>query len=71
MTNTIGEVVLDTGDGEYFPNLAENYGQIAVGAGLAKQKDYDTWIAAIDRSMSRTAFFGPCNFVTYCMVKPS
>ena len=34
LTHTIGDVLLEIGTGEYFPNLAKNYGPIAVGAGL-------------------------------------
>jgi ubiquinone/menaquinone biosynthesis C-methylase UbiE len=71
ITHAIGDVVLESGTGEYLPNLARNYCPIAVSAGLAGQSDVDTWLQAIDRSLSEDTFFGSCNFVTYCAIKPS
>jgi ubiquinone/menaquinone biosynthesis C-methylase UbiE len=70
VTHTIGDVVIETGSGEYFSNMARNYGPIAVSAGTAEQADVDTWMAAIDRAQSEGTFFGSCNFVTYCAAKP-
>lgn len=70
ITHAICDVVLETGNGDYFPNLARNYCPIAVGAGLAEQADVDAWLKAIDRALSENVFFGSCNFVTYCSAKP-
>jgi hypothetical protein len=69
LTHTIGDVLLEIGTGEYFPNLARNYGPIAVGAGLAVQPELESWIEAIDRTLSENLFFGSCNFVTYGLTK--
>lgn len=69
ITHAIGDVVLETGTGEYFPNLAKNYGPFAVDAGLAEQAEVDAWLNAIDRALSENVFFGSCNFVTYCSSK--
>jgi hypothetical protein len=70
-THTIGDVVLEIGNGEYFPSLAKNYGPIAVSAGFAAQSEFDQWNAAIDRALSENTFFGSCNYVTYAMTKAS
>ena len=70
ITHAIGDVVLECGTGEYFPNLARNYGPVAVDAGLAEQAEVDAWLDAIDRALSEDVFFGSCNFVTYCSSKP-
>jgi hypothetical protein len=69
LTHTIGDVLLEIGTGEYFPNLAKNYGPIAVSAGLAVQPEFESWIEAIDRALSENLFFGSCNFVTYGLTK--
>lgn len=69
ITHTIGDVVLEIGNGEYFPSLAKNYGPIAVSAGFAIQSEFEQWIAAIDRALSENTFFGSCNYVTYGMTK--
>jgi 2-polyprenyl-3-methyl-5-hydroxy-6-metoxy-1,4-benzoquinol methylase len=71
ITHAIADVVLEIGNGEYFPSLAKSYGPIAVSAGFAVQSDFDSWSEAIDRALSENRFFGSCNFVTYCLVKPS
>ncbi len=70
ITHAIGDVVLETDNGEYFPNFARNFCPIAVEAGLAEQSDVDVWLKAIDRALSEKVFFGSCNFVTYCSAKP-
>ena len=69
ITHTIGDVVLEIGNGEYFPGLAKNYGPIAVNAGFAGQSELDQWIAAIDNALSENTFFGSCNYITYGMTK--
>jgi 2-polyprenyl-3-methyl-5-hydroxy-6-metoxy-1,4-benzoquinol methylase len=69
MTHTIGDVLLEIGTGEYFPNLAKNYGPIAVS--VTVQSEFDSWIEAIDRALSENLFFGSCNFVTYGLAKAS
>ena len=69
ITHTIGDVVLEIGNGEYFPSLAKNYGPIAVSAGFAIQSEFDQWIASIDRALSENTFFGSCNYVTYGALK--
>jgi hypothetical protein len=69
ITHTIGDVVLEIGNGEYFPGLAKNYGPIAVSAGFAVQSEFDQWIAAIDHALSENTFFGSCNYVTYGVTK--
>jgi 2-polyprenyl-3-methyl-5-hydroxy-6-metoxy-1,4-benzoquinol methylase len=69
ITHTIGDVVLEIGNGEYFPSLAKNYGPIAVSAGFAIQSEFDQWIASIDRALSENTFFGSCNYVTYGVIK--
>jgi 2-polyprenyl-3-methyl-5-hydroxy-6-metoxy-1,4-benzoquinol methylase len=71
ITHAIGDVLLEIGTGEYFPNLAKNYGPIAVGAGLTVQSEFDSWIEAMDRALSENLFFGSCNFVTYGLAKAS
>jgi 2-polyprenyl-3-methyl-5-hydroxy-6-metoxy-1,4-benzoquinol methylase len=71
ITYAMGDVVLEIGTGEYFPNLAKDLGAIAVRAGIAPQAEYDRWIEAIDRALSGNMFFGSCNYVTYGMVKAS
>lgn len=70
LTHTIGDVVLETGTGEYFPGLARNYCPIVVDAGLAEQAEVDAWLSAIDRALAENVFFGSCNYVTYCSSKP-
>lgn len=67
ITHTIGDVVLEIGNGEYFPSLAKNYGPFS--AGFAIQSEFEQWIAAIDRALSENTFFGSCNYVTYGMTK--
>jgi hypothetical protein len=69
ITHAIGDVVLEIGNGEFFPGLAKNLGAIAVEAGIVHQVEFDRWIEAIDRALSENTFFGSCNFVTYGMVK--
>ena len=71
ITHALADVVLEIGNGEYFPGLAKNYGPIAVSAGFAIQSEFDKWSAAIDRAQSENIFFGSCNFVTYGIVKAS
>jgi 2-polyprenyl-3-methyl-5-hydroxy-6-metoxy-1,4-benzoquinol methylase len=71
ITHALADVVLEIGDGEYFPGLAKNYGPIAVTAGFAIRSELDQWIAAIDRALSENTFFGSCNYVTYGMIKAS
>jgi hypothetical protein len=71
ITHAIGDVVLEIGNGEYFPSLAKNYGPIAVGAGIIIQSEFDNWIEAIDRALSENRFFGSCNYVTYGLAKAS
>ena len=69
ITYAIGDVVLETGNGEYFPGLAKNYSPVAVDGGLAEQAEADLWLNKIDRALSENVFFGCCNFVTYCLFK--
>src|SRR5262245_28413740 len=45
ITHALADVVLEIGDGEYFPGLAKNYGPVAVTAGLAIRSELDQWIA--------------------------
>jgi 2-polyprenyl-3-methyl-5-hydroxy-6-metoxy-1,4-benzoquinol methylase len=71
ITHAFGDVMLEIGNGEYFPSLAKNYGPIAVSAGFVIQSEFDRWIEAIDRSLSENMFFGSCNFVTYGLAKTS
>jgi hypothetical protein len=71
ITHAIGDVVLEIGTGEFFPSLAKDIGAIAVGAGIARQAEFDRWIEAIDRALSENTFFGSCNYLTYGMVKAS
>lgn len=70
ITHAIGDVVLEAGDGEYFPNFAKSYCLIAVGEGIADQSDVDKWVGAIEQSLASNNFFGSCNFVTYSAIKP-
>jgi 2-polyprenyl-3-methyl-5-hydroxy-6-metoxy-1,4-benzoquinol methylase len=69
ISHAIGDVVLEIGNGEYFPGLAKNYGPVAVSAGIAIQSELDQWIASIDRALSENTFFGSCNYVTYGIIK--
>ena len=69
ITHVIGDVLLEIGNGEFFPGLAKNYGPIAVRAGTIFQVELDRWIEAIDRSLSDNTFFGSCNYLTYGLVK--
>jgi len=69
ITHAIGDVVLEIGNGEFFPGLAKNYGPIAVRAGIVLQTELDHWIEAIERALSENTFFASCNYVTYGMVK--
>ena len=71
ITHAIGDVVLEIGNGEFFPGLAKNLGPIAVRAGIVLQAELDQWIEGIDHALSENTFFGSCNFVTYGMVKAS
>ena len=71
ITHAIGDVVLEIGNGEFFPGLAKNLGAVAVEAGIANQVEFDRWIEAIDRALSENTFFGSCNFLTYGIVKAS
>ena len=71
IAHAIGDVVLEIGIGEFFPSLAKDIGAIAVGAGIARQAEFDRWIEAIDRALSENTFFGSCNYLTYGMVKAS
>ena len=71
ITHAIGDVMLEIGNGEFFPSLAKNIGPIAVGAGIIIQSEFDNWIEAIDRALSENRFFGSCNFVTYGLAKAS
>jgi len=34
------------------------------------QHEVDRWLAAIDGAVADGSFFGACNYVTYCAVKP-
>ena len=71
ITHAIGDVLLEIGNGEFFPSLAKNIGPIAVGAGIIIQSEFDNWIEAIDRALSENRFFGSCNYVTYGLAKAS
>jgi 2-polyprenyl-3-methyl-5-hydroxy-6-metoxy-1,4-benzoquinol methylase len=71
ITHAIGDVMLEIGNGEFFPSLAKNIGPIAVGAGIIIQSEFDNWIEAMDRALSENTFFGSCNFVTYGLAKAS
>jgi len=71
ITHALADVVLEIGDGEFFPGLAKNMGPIAVSAGFAIRSELDQWIAAIDRALSENTFFGSCNYVTYGLIKAS
>jgi len=71
ITHAFGDVVLEIGTGEFFPSLAKDIGAIAVGAGIARQTEFDRWIKAIDCALSEDTFFGSCNYLTYGMVKAS
>jgi ubiquinone/menaquinone biosynthesis C-methylase UbiE len=71
ITHAIGDVMLEIGNGEFFPSLAKNIGPIAVGAGIIIQSEFDNWIEAMDRALSENTFFGSCNFVTYGLAKVS
>ena len=46
ITHAIGDVVLEIGNGEFFPRRVKNYGPIAVEAGIIIQSEFDTWIEA-------------------------
>jgi 2-polyprenyl-3-methyl-5-hydroxy-6-metoxy-1,4-benzoquinol methylase len=71
ITHTLADVLLEVGDGEFFPGFAKNTGPIAVSAGFAIQSELDQWIVAIDRALSENTFFGSCNYVTYATIKAS
>jgi hypothetical protein len=68
-THTIGDVLLEIGNGEYFPGFAKNIGPNAVSAGFVVQSELDQCIAAIDRALAENTFFGSCNYVTCAMTK--
>ncbi len=70
ITHAIGDVVLETGNGEYFPGLAKSYCPIAADNGFVEATEVEDWLNAIDHAMSENVFFGACNFVTYCASKP-
>ena len=44
ITHAIGDVLLEIGNGEFFPSLAKNIGPIAVGAGIIFLSEFDNWI---------------------------
>jgi hypothetical protein len=71
ITHAFSDVMLEIGDGEFFPGLAKNMGPIAVSAGFAIRSELDQWIAAIDRALSENTFFGSCNYLTYGLIKAS
>ena len=71
ITHALADVVLEIGDGEFFPGFAKNMGAIAVTGGFAIRSELDQWIAAIDRALSENTFFGSCNYVTYGMITAS
>jgi 2-polyprenyl-3-methyl-5-hydroxy-6-metoxy-1,4-benzoquinol methylase len=71
ITHAFGDVVLEIGNGEFFPGLAKNLGPIAVRGGVILQAEFDRWIEAIDRTLSENTFFASCNFVTYGITKAS
>jgi len=68
VTHAFGDVLLEIGTSDYFPGLT-NYCPVVVEAGIATQMDVDTWVHSINRAISENAFFGSCNFVTYCLLK--
>jgi ubiquinone/menaquinone biosynthesis C-methylase UbiE len=69
ISHAIGDVVLETENGEWLPVLAKSFCPVAVDNGFAEQAEVDTWLHAIERAMSENVFFGSCNFVTYCASK--
>src|SRR5262245_27903726 len=69
ITHVIGDVVLEIGNGEYFPSLAKSYGPIAVNAGFAAEAEFRDWAEAIDHALSENRFFGSCNYVTYGIIR--
>jgi hypothetical protein len=69
ITDAFADVVLETGNGEYFPGHAKSYGPIAVTAGFIPEAEFRDWIEAIDRALSENRFFGSCNYVTYGIVR--
>jgi len=69
ITHAFGDVIVETTEGDYFSSLAENYGPIAVAAGAADQAEVTAWNAGIAQAQADNAFFGSCNFMTYCAVK--
>ena len=69
LTHAIGDIMLEIGNGEFFPSLAKNIGPIAVGAGIIIQSEFDDWVEAIDRALSENRFFGSCNYLTYGFAK--
>src|SRR5262249_17189446 len=69
ITHTIGDVVMEIGNGEYFPGLAKNFGPIAVSSGFSIQSEFDQWIPSIHHPLSENTFFGSCNYVTYGVIK--
>jgi hypothetical protein len=69
ITHAIGEVIVETVAGEYFSSLAENYGPIAVGAGVVDEAEVTAWTQGIAQAQAEGVFFASCNFMTYCAVK--
>lgn len=63
--DAFGDVVVEIGDGTYFPSLAENYGPVAVAAAVAGEADVRAWNETIAAACEAGTFFGACNFMTY------
>ena len=70
ISHAIGDVIVETVEGDYFSSLAENYGPIAVAAGVVDAAEVTAWNQGIAQAQSEGVFFASCNFMTYCAVKP-
>lgn len=68
-SEAIGAVVLEVGEGDYFPGIIRNYAPIVVGAGTVSDSEASGWIAALENALESHSFFASCNFVTYVFEK--
>lgn len=70
INDVFGDVVVEVGDGEYFPSLAENYGPVAIAATVVEETEVQAWNENITAACKAGTFFGACNFMTYSAIVP-
>jgi ubiquinone/menaquinone biosynthesis C-methylase UbiE len=70
LEKSFGSVVVEAGQGEYFPTTIDSYGPIAMASGAVTKEQVEGWQKSCRAALMANAFFGSCNFLTYFVRKP-